>query len=347
MTLKLAVAAMILLSGCASAPPGRPAGSTDHPLAVIDAHVSTDFTGRRFEPGVVINSKAQLAAEMRRFNVVGAVSMNDPGDQYADLSGWNIVQCAGLGTTRDVDKLDADLTSGRYRCIRIDLGYQRPEAFDPSYEPAYRLAEKYRVSVVLQTGDIEFRVASAFGADKVAASHPKVTFVLAHEGNRHTAQERDQDDYLRKNAQRAVTIGLGDDPWIRPAAAVAYRYRNVVLDGSAFLIGDLLADSSEQVTHYLLGRVNWTFNFIADPTKLMFGSGWPRTEIGPYLEVFKRAIPRKYWQAVFYDNAARVYGFDRAPVPKSKRSIDVQALAMPTALAPPIVTAAFTSSNCR
>jgi hypothetical protein len=48
----------------------------------------------------------------------------------------------------------------------------------------------------------------------------------------------------------------------------------------------------------------------------MFGTDWPLTDIGPYLEAFKRAIPREHWKAVFHDNAARVYGFDKPAQPK-------------------------------
>jgi predicted TIM-barrel fold metal-dependent hydrolase len=324
---KLAIAAAILLSGCMSASAPKTAGSANQPLAVIDAHVRTNFTDSTFDQGKVMGSKAELAAEMQRYRVVGAVSVNGPGDRYADLSDLNIVQCVGLPEKVDAAKLDADLASGRYRCVRIDLGYQKPYASDLNYEPAYRLAEKYQVAVVLQIGELEFRAASLFGAHEVAPRHPRVTFVLAHKGNPHTAEQRERTDYLRRYARPAVTIGLGDDPWIRPAAALAYKNANVVLDGSALLVGDMLAASSGQITEYLLGRVHWIFDYVANPKKLMFGSAWPRTEIGPYLEVFKRAIPRRYWQAVFHDNAARVYGLSTRPLAKSQRNLDIQALA--------------------
>jgi len=62
--------------------------------------------------------------------------------------------------------------------------------------------------------------------------------------------------------------------------------------------------------------LRWIFGYVNDPTKLMFGTDWPLTEIGPYLEVFKRAIPKEHWKAVFHDNAARVYGFDRQTAAK-------------------------------
>ncbi len=323
---KLAVAAAILLAGCASAPTGSTARSADWPPAVIDAHVQTNFTGKALAEAGVPDSRVELAAEMKRYRVVGAVSMDDPGDPYVDLSDLNVVRCVGLPEKVDAGPLETDLASRRYRCIRIDLGYQRRAASDPDYEPVYRLAEKYGVPVVLQTGTLEYPYTGTFGADEVARRHPKVTFVLAHEGNPRTADERDREDYLRRKERPAVVIGLGDDPWIRPAAVVVYENPNVVLDASAFLVGDLMEASPDQLWNYLQGRVRWTFDYVANPGKIMFGTGWPRTEIGPYLELFKRAIPRKYWQAVFHDNAARVYNFAKRPLPESQGIINVQAV---------------------
>jgi predicted TIM-barrel fold metal-dependent hydrolase len=318
----LLTALAIGLAGCASAPPG---GTTqapaEQPLAVIDAHIHTSFTDAVPEPGNVLNSKRELAAEMKGYNVVGAVSMNHPGDPYSDLPGLNVIQCVGLPEKVDADKLEADLASRKYRCITIYLAYEREYASDPNYEPAYRLAAKYKVPIVFDTVDRDsrdtlFKSADPLTTAEVAADHRSVTFVLAHEGNSHTVDQRDRDKWLEKNTSPVVVWEFGDDPWIGPAAAVTRENPNVVLDGSAFLIGDLLAAGPEQIKTYLGDRVNWVFKHIGDPSKLMFGTAWPETEIGPYLEVFKRAIPKENRQAVFHDNAARVYGFDKPTAAK-------------------------------
>lgn len=268
-------------------------GDAEGPLEVIDAHVHTNFGNAFYEPGKVMDSKAELAAEMKRNHVVGAVSMNHAGDAYADLSDLNIIQCAGIRDTVNTEQLDADLTSGRFRCIKIYLGYAHRFAFEPVYEPAYALAEKHRVPVVFHTGDTDSRKAKLKYADpltidEVAVDHPNVTFVLAHAGN----------------------------PWIESAAEVAYKNPNVVIDGSAFLIGDLRATPPDQIETYVVRPLQWIFGYVNDPSKLMFGTDWPLTDIGPYLAAFKRAIPKQHWKAVFHDNAARVYGFDKQPAAK-------------------------------
>ncbi|MBZ5590277.1 MAG: amidohydrolase family protein [Acidobacteriia bacterium] len=274
------------ICGCASA--GSSRAPADEPLEVIDAHVHTNFDNKFYNVGKVMHSKEELVAEMKRNHVVGAVSMNHAGDAYADLSDLNIINCAGLAATVDVAGLEDGLASRRYRCIKIYLGYVHQYAFDRNYEPAYELAEKYHVPVVFHTGDTDSRqamlkYADPLTVDEVAVSHPKVTFVLAHAGN----------------------------PWIESAAEVAYKNPNVFLDGSAFVIGDLKQTPPEQIETYLVKPVRWIFDYVGDPTKLMFGTDWPLTDIGPYLEAFRRAIPREHWKAVFHDNAARVYGLDK------------------------------------
>ena len=75
---------------------GKTPAPAEPPLAVIDAHIHTNFDNLFYEVGKVIHSKAELATEMKKYNVVGAVSMNHPGDPYEDLSDLNVVQCVGL-----------------------------------------------------------------------------------------------------------------------------------------------------------------------------------------------------------------------------------------------------------
>ena len=87
---------------------------------------------------------------------------------------------------------------------------------------------------------------------------------------------------------------------------MAYKNPNVYLDGSALLIGNLDRMPRSQVDAYVVRPISWVFGYVEDPTKLMFGSDWPLTDINSY-KAFKRAIPRAHWKAVFHDNAARVF----------------------------------------
>ena len=287
-TTRATVAALALAAaGCASSGGVRPEAGAELPLAVIDAHLHTNFYDRLDPDSKAMDSRDGLAEEMRQNHVVGAVSMDHSDDAWADLGDLHIVHCVGLEAVVDESKLEADLSSGRYRCIKIFLGYVQQYAYDPAYEPAYRLAERFHLPVVFHTGDTDspkakLKYADPLTIDEVAVDHPNVTFVLAHAGN----------------------------PWIQSAAEVAYKNSNVVIDGSAFLIGDLAAVPPEIVERQLVAPVRWIFEYVADPKKLMYGTDWPLVRMEPYLRAFAKAIPREHWQAVFHDNAARVYGFE-------------------------------------
>jgi hypothetical protein len=97
-TVALAVLAFVAaaVGACTSA---RTAG--DRPLAVIDAHVRTSLTGAIQKRASIVDSKAELAAEMIGYDVVGAVAIDRPGEPPGDLSGLDIIQCVGLAA--DVD----------------------------------------------------------------------------------------------------------------------------------------------------------------------------------------------------------------------------------------------------
>lgn len=278
-------AALLLACSCAGPAARSPAGPTGAPLRIVDAHTHTDFTGKPERTSGIPFTQAEYLAEMREAGVVGAVAhTTGDGEGWVDLRAQNVVHCGGVGDAIDLPRLEEGLASRRYRCIKIYLGYVHRFAYDAAYEPVYALAQKHDVPVVFHTGDTystkgKLKYADPLTIDEVAVDHPKVTFVIAHCGN----------------------------PWIESAAEVAYKNPNVTLDGSAFLIGDLGATSPEKIEEYMVRPLAWIFGYLEDPKKLMFGSDWPLVRMGPYVAAFKRAIPREHWQAVFHDNAVRVF----------------------------------------
>jgi hypothetical protein len=276
---KVAILLALLMVGCA-------VHAEEPKIQIIDAHTHTRFDGKPEQTSKIPVTEEEYLKEWREAGVVGAVShMSQTGEGYVeDLRAHNVVFCAGLGPKIDVAWLEDGLRSGKFGCIKIYLGYVHQWAYDPAYQPAYALAEKYGVPVVFHTGDTysttgKLKYADPLTIDEVAVDHPKVNFVIAHCGN----------------------------PWIESAAEVAYKNPNVYLDGSAFLIGDLGKLPKGTVDQYVVKPLAWIFGYLQDPTKLMFGTDWPLTSIAPYVEAFKAAIPREHWKAVFHDNAARVF----------------------------------------
>src|SRR5690606_37297494 len=137
---------------------------------------------------------------------------------------------------------------------------------------AYKLAEKYDVPVVFHTGDTYdqdglLKYSDPLTIDEVAVKHRKVNFVIAHMGN----------------------------PWIQSAAEVAYKNPNVYIDISALLIGDLRKTSAEDMEEYVIKPIKWAFGYTEDPSKLMYGTDWPLTEMSAYIAAVKKAIPREHW----------------------------------------------------
>ena len=282
-----------VLTACLSLAPrredarSRTKGAPDEPLEIIDAHVHTDFSNESDEASGIRNSKEEFLREMREAGVVGAVSMGSGRNkEFVDLRSYGVIHCGGVRDEVDVKAIEQGLQSGQYGCIKIYLGYVYRYASDKAYEPIYELAEKYAVPVVFHTGDTEstrgkLKYSDPLTVDEVAVDHPKVTFVLAHCGN----------------------------PWIESAAEVAYKNPNVYLDGSAFLIGDLKKKPPEAIERYAVQAISWVFGYVENPEKLMFGTDWPLVSIPDYVDMFKRAIPREHWKAVFHDNAFKVFKF--------------------------------------
>jgi hypothetical protein len=254
-------------------------------VPVIDAHTHTYFESS----GSQHATKEDYLREWREANVVGAVShTSQDGRGYVPELSDKVVFCFGIGNTINLVRVERGLQTGQFGCIKIYLGYVYRYAFDPAYDPLYKLAAKYDVPVVFHTGDTnstkgKLKYADPLTIDEVAVDNPKVNFVIAHCGN----------------------------PWIESAAEVAYKNPNVYLECSALFTGDLSVRSKEEVDTYVVRPIAWIFGYIEDPKKLMFGTDWPLTRIKPYVDAYKKAIPEKYWRLVLHDNAEKVFHFAR------------------------------------
>jgi hypothetical protein len=248
-------------------------------LDVIDANLVTkEKDGKPFD-------KEALLKEMKDAGVVGGVAyLSQEGKGYADLRESKVIHCGTVTGAPDLPELEAGLKSGKYGCLKIYLGFVHKFASDKMYAPIYKLAKKHDVAVAFHTGDTssaksKLKYADPLTVDEVATDHPDVRFVLNHCGN----------------------------PWTQTAAEVAYKNPNVYLECSAMLVGNLDEMPKEKVDEYLVKPISWIFGYVEDPSKILFGSHWPASPIASYLKAYQRAIPKEHWQAVFHDNAAKVF----------------------------------------
>ena len=267
-----------LLVGCDGTPPP--------PIPeIIDVHVHTTFTNAPEPASGILETQEQLLAEMAEAGVVGAVSHQSlDGSGWVDLSAQGVIHCVTPGDEIDIERVQRALESRTHRCIKIYLGYVPRFASDVAYEPVYALARQYDVPVVFHTGDTyssraKLKYAHPLTIDEVAVDHPDVTFVIAHAGY----------------------------PWYVTAAEVTYKNPNVFIEASAFLVGDIAKEPPEWAGTYIVEPIAWIFGYIEDPSKMLFGSDWPLVRITTYAEAYRAAIPREHWQAVFHDNAVRVF----------------------------------------
>jgi predicted TIM-barrel fold metal-dependent hydrolase len=277
---------MVLVVGaCTPRAPQREAHALVEAIPVIDAHIHTDWDGTPKPSDGMPYTREQLERELRNAGVVGAIAHTARYDDgWVELRSRGVVHCAGIDAEVDAARLEEGLAAGRYRCIKIYLGYVHQWAHDPKYEPAYRLAEKHGVPVVFHTGDTystkaKLKYADPLTIDEVAVDHPNVSFVIAHLGN----------------------------PWTQSAVEVAYKNPNVFLDGSALVIGDLSRLTREDEQRLVIDPIRHALAYLESPDKLMFGSDWPLVSIGAYADLFRRAVPPQHQRAVMHDNAARVF----------------------------------------
>jgi len=294
MNRKRLIAFLCLLIGSvahAQQPSTIPAQRADVPLRIIDVHTHASFSDAIQRGRGIPQTEAQYFKEWQEAGVVGAVAhTSQTGGSSFNLKNRNVIYCAGIGLETKLNEIEAGLQAKKYGCIKIYLGYVHRYAYDVVYAPFYKLAEKYDVAVVFHTGDTDstkakLKYADPLTIDEVAVDHPKVRFVIAHCGN----------------------------PWIESAAEVAYKNPNVFLECSAMLTGNLDEMPKEKVETYVVKPIAWIFGYVEDPTKLMFGTDWPLTGIKGYVDAYKHAIPREHWNAVFHDNAVRVFKFPQQP----------------------------------
>lgn len=278
---RLVLLAALLASPLAAPLAGQASARPDTPRAILDAHVHLD--------GGALPSLAAQRPGRAPVTLAGVVAHLPAGVSEPTRGSpvpRNVRWCGGVGAEPDTLALARALEAKRIACMKVYLGYVPRWASDPVYEPVYRLGARYRVPVVFHTGDTSdpdalVKYADPLTVDEVAVRHRDVTFVIAHCGN----------------------------PWLQSAAEVAYKNPNVILECSALMTGSVDELDPEIRERYVVDAIRWVFGYVEDPGKLMFGTDFPLVDVEPYLRAYEDAIPREHWQAVFFDNAARLFGF--------------------------------------
>ena len=267
-------------------------------MKIIDAHLhlfTGDSAAHMAEAVGHTNSTSHLREVYRELGIVHGVVMGngslDTGfhDYPPDLFHY----CVGLDSLENPECIPPGLPERveehlkRDSCCGVKLypGYNQIWLSDPIYHPIYELARKYDKPVAVQMVLTAFpraqlKYCHPLALDEVAVGFPKTRFVMCHFGN----------------------------PFLEASAAVVEKNPNVCTDLSGLLEGRVdLEDYFRTQAGYASLLSTW-LTAIVQWDKILFGTDWPIVNLAEYIGFVQRLIPEKYWNAVFFDIANRIYG---------------------------------------
>ena len=285
-------------------------------MKIVDAHLH--FSNRAgFEEtarmiGHITYSAKGLKQEFEQAGIVAGIVMSTPDHEESPASGYPkefvledgtldcLLSCVGVNPellkkdSRELLYIEAELKKKMVTGIKIYAGYFPYYVYDAIYDPVYELAKKYQVPVAIHCGDTQWgrgllKYSHPLTIDELAVKHPEINLIICHMGV----------------------------PWVLDTAELIAKNHNVYTD-----LSGLIAGSGEQVEkvkanrlyveHLKLGLV-----FANRYDKVLFGSDWPLVPLVPYVDFIKHLIPEEFHEAVFYQNALRVY-------PKLQEFLDSQ-----------------------
>jgi uncharacterized protein len=252
---------------------------------IIDTHVHCEFTGKDIAGSGVRDDVASYQRDRDHMGIVAAVSDSAQPNPNVDLSALGVRLCAVIDRIDfDLEAIAHGLRQGRYAAVKINLGFVHMYAGDQRLRAVYEQCQAAAVPVLFHTGDpgwgyAKIKFADPMTIDEVAVDHPKTTFVLMHAGN----------------------------PWFQTAAVVADKNRNVYLDGSTLLEGNMRNIAPHRLQRLMIEPIAWLTTYLSNPRKLMFGSGWPMVDLPSYLEAFQSAVPVSLRDAIFFETAAEIF----------------------------------------
>ena len=267
-------------------------------MKIIDAHLhlfpaGPDADGRARLVGHE-NSADHLLQCYRELGVCcGIVMGNGPLEPEHHIHPEPFRYCIGLDSrTWDGERLPAGMLEQleanlrRPQCVGVKLypGYLDTMVSDPVYAPVYELARSYGKAVAVHMGmtamaHAKLKYSHPLTLDEVAADWPRVQFVMCHFGN----------------------------PFLADAAAVLEKNPNVAADLSGLLEGVVDLDRYfSDLAGYVSMLRGW-MAYVEGWDRFLFGTDFPAVNLKNYIDFIARLVPGAHHQAVFYDNARRVY----------------------------------------
>ncbi len=266
-------------------------------MRIIDAHLHLCPGYEYFDQIAIaaehVNTAEHLKETYEKLGIAGGIVMGNKGMEpelhaYPEFIRYCIgidrTAMAGHTMTEAYDLVEQNLK--RDDCVGIKLypGYNRMYISDESYEPVYELAKAYRKPVAIHMGQTAgsnafLQYSHPLTLDEVATLHKDVDFVMCHFGN----------------------------PWIIDAAAVIEKNENVFTDLSGLLVAKVDLPALEKRQALYLDALRTWISYCDDYSKFLFGTDWPLANYSDCIELVRHLIPEHAWDAVFAENAERVY----------------------------------------
>jgi len=195
----------------------------------------------------------------------------------------------GEQTVADLEEL---LKSKSIVGLKLYPGYQPFYVYDTKLSPAYELAGRYNVPVMIHCGDTyspqgKVKYSHPLHVDEVAVDFPQTKFVICHLGN----------------------------PWLRDCMQVVYKNENVFADISGLVLGDF----SDRFERYMRNQFQELLLWGVDPGNVLYGTDWPISSMESYLEFMDELkVPLKDKKKIMYENAVKLFNL---PDPSAERGI--------------------------
>ncbi|MGI6095722.1 MAG: amidohydrolase family protein [Lachnospiraceae bacterium] len=260
-------------------------------MRIIDAHLHLHDNANFNQLAINVgheNTQEHLRDYFKKENIVHGIVMGNEGlnpQEFPDFLSY----CVGIDREKlqepdALQKLEAHLRKKSCVGIKIYAGYCRCYISDPVYSPAYELARTYGKPVAFHMGITAghkglLKYSHPLTVDGVASTFPAVQFVICHFGN----------------------------PWLMDAAAVVDKNENVALDLSGFLEKHIEIPGFFHANRQFIDYIKAAMQFIDEYDRMMYGTDWPLVNMTEYIAFVKELLPESVWDAVFYENAKRIY----------------------------------------
>lgn len=279
-------------------------------MRIIDAHIHfshiESFKQTARDISHLDYSKQGFQKQFKEAGVVTAIGMGlteQTRDGFPDQTSSNpmlldldempegMVLCPGINPVpllsagmEELERIEAVLADPKTAGVKIYAGYYPFYVHDRVYEPIYRMAEEYKLAVVIHGGATYsdrccLKYSHPLEVDELAVRHRHLNFIIAHLG----------------------------DPWVMDTAVAVSKNENVYADLSGLIVGDEQKIWSTRTNRLSMEHIQNALNYAERYDKFLFGSDWPLAPVAPYIEFVRDLIPEEHHEDVFYNNAIRAF----------------------------------------